>query len=56
MFRFVPSSSVRVVVNTVKGRDERPAGPLDRVHHHSRRFVADTRTAATSALTFMTFS
>jgi hypothetical protein len=29
MFRFVPNSSVRVVVNTVKGQDERQkAAPL----------------------------
>jgi hypothetical protein len=40
----------------VKGQDERPPDALDIARRHSQRCAVQSRKAATSALTFMTFS
>jgi hypothetical protein len=40
----------------VKGQDERPADALDSARRHLQSLCSSTQTAATSALTFMTFS
>jgi hypothetical protein len=46
----------RVATIPVKGQDERPADALDSARRHFKNCRVQTRTAATSALTFMTFS
>jgi hypothetical protein len=55
-FCFVPHPKCGVVSISVKGQDERPSDALDRDRHHSESRNVQSRTAATSALTFMTFS
>jgi hypothetical protein len=45
-----------VAASAVKGQDERPPDALDSARRHSRRCAVQSRKAATSALTFMTFS
>jgi hypothetical protein len=57
--KYVPLRSpieCRKVLNTVKGQNERPADALDTVQHLCPNRLGQTRTAATSALTFLTFS
>jgi hypothetical protein len=51
-----PHLECPVAAIPVKGQDERPPDALDRTRRHARRCAVQSRTAATSALTFMTFS